>query len=75
MYSKAMSRVKLPNYDVTDQFCCEFGVRQGCNLSSLLFRLFIRGLETELVKTKMRTRLWNGPIDLLMYANDIVLMS
>ena len=23
MYSKVMSRVKLSNYEVTDQFCCE----------------------------------------------------
>ena len=75
MYSKAMSSVKLPNYDVTDQFHCEVGMRQGCNLSPLLFTLFISGLETELVKNKMGTTLWNRPIDLLMYADDIVLMS
>ena len=36
--------------------------------------MFISGLETELAKTKMGTRLWNRPIDLLMYADDIVLM-
>ena len=50
-------------------------MRQGCNLSPLLFSLFISGLETELAKNKMGTRLWNRPIDLLMYADDIVLMS
>ena len=75
MYSKAMSSVKLPNYDVTDQFRCEVGMRQGCNLSTLLLTLFISGLETELAKNKMGTTLWNRPIDLLMYADDIVLMS
>ena len=77
MYSKAMSRVKLSNHEVTDQFRCEVGVRQGCNLSPLLFSLFISdsGLGTELAKNKMGTRLWNRPIDLLMYADDIVLMS
>ena len=75
MYSKAMSSLKLSNHEVTDQFRCEVGVRQGCNLSPLLFSLFISGLEAELAKNKMGTRLWNRPIDLLMYADDIVLMS
>ena len=75
MYSKAMSSLKLPYHEVTDQFHCEIGVRQGCNLSPLLFTLFISGLETELAKNKMGTRLWNRPIDLLMYADDIVLTS
>ena len=75
LYSKAMSRVKLPNYQVTDQFHCEVGVRQGCNLSPLLFSLLISDLESDLVKNNMGTRLWNRSIDLLMYADDIVLMS
>jgi len=50
MYSKAMSRVKLSNGEVTDQFSCEIGVRQGCNLSPLLFSLSFSGLESELAK-------------------------
>ena len=75
MYSKAMSSLKLSNHEVTDQFRSEVGVRQGCNLSPLLFSLFISRLEAELAKNKMGTRLWNRPIDLLMYADDIVLMS
>lgn len=75
MYSNATSRVKLPNNQVTDQFHCEVGVRQGCNLSPLLFSLFISGLESDLAKNNMGTRLWNRSIDLLMYADDIVLLS
>jgi len=69
-----MSRVKLSCGDVTDQFSCEIKVRQGCNLSPLIFSLFISGLEYELVKSKTRTTLGNRPIDLLMYADDIALM-
>ena len=57
----------------TSSMHCEMGVRQGCNLRPLLFTLFISGLETELAKKKMGTRLWNRPIDFLMYADDIVL--
>ena len=74
MYSNAMSRVKLPNNQVTDQFHCEVGVRQGCNLSPLLFSLFISGLESDLAKNNIGTRLWNRSIDLMMYADDIVLL-
>ena len=73
MYSKAMSRVKLLNNQVSEQLHCEVGVRQGCNLSHL-FSLVISGLETNLV-TNMGSRLWNRSIDLLMYADDIILMS
>jgi len=61
--------------DVTDQFSCEIKVRQGCNLSPLIFSLFISGLESELVKNKTGTTLGDRPIDLLMYADDIALMS
>ena len=75
MHSKAISRVKLSNGEVTDQFSCEIGVRQGCNLSPLLFSLLFSGLESELAKNKTGTTLGNRPIDLLMYADDIVLMS
>ena len=48
LQSKAMSRVKLSNHEVTDQFRCKVGARQSCNLSPLLFSLFTSGLETEL---------------------------
>ena len=36
MYLKATSRVKV-NGALTNPFSCDIGVRQGCNLSPLLF--------------------------------------
>ena len=44
-------------------------------MSPLVFSLFISGLESELVKIKTGATLGNRPIDLLMYADDIALMS
>ena len=44
-------------------------------MSPLVFSQFISGLESELVKNKTGTTLGNRPIDLLMYADDITLMS
>ena len=40
MYLKATSRVKV-NGALTNPFSCDIGVRQGCNLSPLLFILFL----------------------------------
>ena len=45
MYTKASARIKLSSQQATEPFACQKGVRQGCKLSPLLFRLFISGLE------------------------------
>ena len=62
-------------YEVTDQFPCQKGVRQGCILSPLLFSLFISDLETVLRHNESGVKLNRMSMDLLMYADDIVLIS
>lgn len=51
------------------------GVRQGCNLSPLLFSLFMSGLGEELAHIDGGVILHDRKISLLMYADDIVLIS
>ena len=75
MYSTATSSVKLSTYEVTHQFPCKKGVRQGCNLSPLLFSLFISDLEKELIRNAAGSRLGSTIVNLLMYADDLVLVS
>ena len=71
------SCVKVSNNRATSYFHCHKGVRQGCNLSPLLFSLFTSSLET-ILKTNMsgvELTTSGRVLDLLMYADDIVLIS
>ena len=75
MYSKATSRVRISASEATDSFPCKKGVRQGCNLSPLLFSLFLTGLEVELKKNRAGVVLNGAVLDVMMFADDIVLFS
>jgi hypothetical protein len=73
MYRKATARVKINSSQATGVFKCQKGVRQGCNLSPLLFNLFISGLEVELAESG-RCPLEETTLDALMFADDIILL-
>ena len=75
MYCKALARVKLNSFHATESFKCKKGVRQGCNLSPLLFNLFLRGLEVQLAKNQAGVPLGEATLDTLMFADDIILPS
>lgn len=48
------------------------GLRQGCNLSGLLFNIYLNGLENQL---KGGISVGNATINLLMYADDLVIIA
>ncbi len=62
---------------LTPTFLCHIGVKQGCPLSPLLFGLFIDGLEKRPNALEGDTPPMLGQlvVCLLLYANDLTLMS
>eukprot|EP00745_Piridium_sociabile_P014687 TRINITY_DN21651_c0_g1_i6.p1 TRINITY_DN21651_c0_g1~~TRINITY_DN21651_c0_g1_i6.p1 ORF type:complete len:655 (+),score=42.51 TRINITY_DN21651_c0_g1_i6:130-2094(+) len=77
MYRNVKAAVKVGS-KITDYFDCMSGVRQGCILSPLLFSIFLSELQTDLMNSGARgIDIFADPLGvfLLMYADDIVLVS
>ena len=75
MYSKANSCVRV-NGNTSQFFSCNKGVRQGCNLSPLLFCLFISDLESSLLNNGvLGVKLVNLCLPLLLFADDVLLFG
>lgn len=75
MYSRLTSCVKIGN-KITEFFLSEVGTRQGCNLSPMIFNLFINELPKLLLQINSDPILLEGKeIPILMYADDVVLLS
>ena len=75
MYTSASSRVAVKN-KLSSLFSCSKGVRQGCNLSPLLFSLFISDIESHLSSNRAGSiTLTNLKVQLLLFADDLVLLA
>ena len=89
MYSRAKSCVAL-NGCLSEYFPCQVGVRQGENLSPLLFSIYLADLESYLsenyeglldISSLATEFLGNGTLDvylklfILLYADDTILMA
>ena len=74
MYFKVSSLVRLSRHEATEKFPCQKGVRQGCNLSPLLFSLCLSGLKVELKSNDAGIHRNNSDITTLMFVNDVVLL-
>ena len=75
MYTELQAAVKLPN-GVTPYFSSLVGVRQGCNLTRMLFNLFVNDIfdlfdNAKCDPVKLQTEL----IHCLMYTDDLLILS
>lgn len=75
MYSTLSCCIRLP-FGLSQQFPSLTGLRQGCNMSPLLFNIFINDFIDSLVNTESSSPMLNNiPISCLLYADDLVLIS
>ena len=75
MYETVKSRVRFEN-QLSDEFSCMLGVRQGECLSPFLFSMFLNDLEEEfLINGIDGIDIGLIKIFLLLYADDIVIFS
>ena len=74
LYHETQSCIKL-NDKYTDMFNVTCGVKQGDNLSPTLFSLFINDLAIKIKELKYGVKIANEIVSILLYADDIVLLS
>ena len=77
LYSSIKGCVRAAG-ELSDVFNCPIGLRQGCNLSPILFAMFINELYEFMVQNNIRgIQLFPSIIEifLLMFADDIALIS
>ena len=75
MYSKIKACVRRGNY-LSENFSCNRGTRQGCNLSPGLFNGYTNDLYEIFNSTDSNpVKICNQSIGCLMYADDIVILS
>ena len=70
------TRAKYSMGDIkTDWVYSKRGVRQGCVLSPLLFGLYVEELAVRVKRTGLGVKIGNDVLSVLMYADDVVLLS
>ena len=75
MYKKVHLSVCLPN-GMTQSFSSSIGLKQGCNLSPILFNIFINDLNEIFDKTFCQpAKIKNLTLNNLLYADNLVLVS
>ena len=74
LYTKTSACINL-NGHLSHWFETFIGVGQGDNLSPMLFNIFLNDLATEINSLGLGIKIGNLKLSILMYADDIVLLS
>ena len=74
MYQNIDLCVKVESQDVSESFSSHIGVRQGDNLSTNLFKLFINDLPDVFDNSCQLVTLDVSKLSCLMYADDVILL-
>ena len=74
LFVDATCSVRINEY-FTDFFPVTQGIKQGCGLSQTLFSIYANDLVTKINALNCGIRFDNNVISILMYADDIVLIS
>ena len=74
MYVNTKARYTLGDIE-TEWVLSNRGVRQGCILSPVLFAMYTEELAVRVKESDLGMKIGNEKISLLMYADDIILMS
>lgn len=76
IYEKVKASILMPQMMRTNEIMVEKGVRQGCHLSATLFNIYIDGVVEKLKEGNTHPPiLLNEEIPILLYADDLVLLS
>jgi len=74
LYEVVESCVLVGNQQ-TGWFSVDVGLRQGCNMSPILFAIFIDGLAREVRRANQGVRILDLKINILLFADDIILLG
>ena len=74
LYTKTSAGINL-NEHLSHWFETFIGVRQGDNLSTMLFNIFLNDLATEINSLGLGIKIGNLKLSILMYADNTVLVS
>ena len=76
LYENVKCSIKLDGGNVfTDMFPVSLGLKQGCKISPTMFNIYINDLCAELNTIGKGIKVGDDYVSLLMYADDIILMS